>query len=149
MIIKKLPHWVVTNKYPGFYDTDSGSTIEQTAKVYKKMNELVEDYNKFVDETNKYIEDFTTDMTTTYEEFTVAMEQKFNDFVKVIELKVDSQDHVIADAVAYMKTNLTKTVSDMLLELFETKQITVEFTYDETTESLDISGVVVVEGSGE
>ena len=57
MIIKKLPHWVITNKKPGFYDTDSGSTIEQTAQVYRKMNELVVEYNAFVDETNKFIEE--------------------------------------------------------------------------------------------
>ena len=148
MIIKKLPHWVVTNKYPGFYDTDSGTTIEQTARVYKKMNELVEDYNKFVDETNKAIDEFVTGMTGTYEEFTVAMEQKFNDFVKVIELKVDSQDQVIADAVAYMKTNLVSTTHDLLLEMFETNELTLDFEYNTETESLDIKGVVV-EGRGE
>lgn len=149
MIIKKLPHWVVTNKYPGFYDTDSGSTIEQTAKVYKKMNELVEDYNKFVDETNTAIDEFVAGMTGTYEEFTVAMEQKFNDFVKVVELKIDSQDSVIADAVAYMKTNLTNSVGDLLLELFETGQVKVNFEYNTETESLDITGVVVTERNGE
>ena len=147
MIIKKLPHWVITNKKPGFYDTDSGSTIEQTALVYKKMNELIEEYNKFVDETNLFIEEFVTNMTTSYEEFTVAMEQKFNDFVKVIELKIDSQDQAIAEAVDYMKTNLPTTLHDLLIEMFETQELTLNFEYNESTESLDIKGVVVSERS--
>lgn len=146
MIIRKLPHWVITNKQPGFYDTDSGSTIEQTALVYRKMQELIDNYNLFVDEVNKTIEDFINDTTTNYEEFKLGIEQKINDFTKLIELKIDSQDSVIAEAINYMKTNLPNTVHDLLLTMFETNELSINFEYDDTTESLNITGVVVKRG---
>lgn len=54
-MIKPLPHWVLTNNQPAFYDTESVTAIEMVAKIYGKMEELVNAYNDFVDEVNGHL----------------------------------------------------------------------------------------------
>lgn len=116
--MKKLPHWCITDKHPALYDTESATAIEMTAKLYGAMNELISDYNKFVDGINENIDDFEKGILKDAEEFRVAMRQEFEDFIDVVELKLQSQDKEIADAIKYMKNNLeegiNKVVSDMI-----------------------------------
>ena len=45
-----LPKWVLTNKLPAFYDMESGTAIEQTAKIYGAMQGMIKDYEKFAEE---------------------------------------------------------------------------------------------------
>lgn len=147
-IIKKLPHWVITNLRPAFYDTDSGTAIEQTALVYKKMQELIDNYNSFVDEINNTIDEFISNTLADQEEFEIKINQMIHDFTTLVDTELKSQDTEIKNAVDYMKTHIDATVSDILLNLFETKQITLSFEYNDATESLDINGIVVTERSG-
>ena len=39
--INFLPPWVETNLQPAFYDLESGTCLQQTARMYNKVNELV------------------------------------------------------------------------------------------------------------
>ena len=39
--INFLPPWVETNIQPAFYDKQSGTCIQQTARMYAKVNQLV------------------------------------------------------------------------------------------------------------
>ena len=66
--INFLPPWVETNMQPAFYDKESGSCLQQTARMYAKVNQLVrianeqwetiQDYiNKFID-LKDYVEDY-------------------------------------------------------------------------------------------
>lgn len=66
--INFLPPWVETNIQPAFYDKESGSCLQQTARMYAKVNQLVrianeqwetiQDYiNKFI-ELKDYVEDY-------------------------------------------------------------------------------------------
>lgn len=48
--IKPLPHWVLTDTQPAFYDTEAVTVLELLSKVYGKIEELVDDYNKYVEE---------------------------------------------------------------------------------------------------
>ena len=102
----KLRHWVLTDKFPAFYDAESATAIEQTAKVYGAFNELVDEYNNFVDVYNQHVEEFEQGMVTDMEAFQVGIRQEFQDFIDTVDLKIKNQDAVIADAVQYMKTNL-------------------------------------------
>lgn len=147
-IINKLPHWVITNLRPAFYDTDSGTAIEQTALLYKKMQELIEKYNAFVDEINYTIEEFMVNAEEDQAAFEIKINQMIHDFTTLVSTELKSQDTEIKNAVDYMKTHIDATVSDILLNLFETKQITLSFEYNDATESLDINGIVVTERSG-
>ena len=115
-MIKLLPKWCLTGTRPAIYDIDSGTAIEQTALIYAKMNELIEEYNVFVDEVNKSVEDFILNSNTSYEEFRIGMEQKFNDFVKVVELKLKGQDQYIEETITYIKNNLETYLVSVLKE---------------------------------
>lgn len=92
-----LPLWVLPNSKPGFYDTESATTIEQTAKVYKAMQDLISEYNSFATNVNKIIEDFISGSREEYDTFKVAIRQEFQDFIDVIDLKIAEQDKIISD----------------------------------------------------
>ena len=118
-----LPHWVLTDKFPAFFESDSKTAIEQTARVYAAMQELITDYNKFVDNINNYISEFSTATNKDYEVFKVAMRQEFQDFIDVIDLKMKAQDKEIADAVDYMKNNLRVSIKELISGLRVTGEL--------------------------
>lgn len=115
--MKLLPHWVITNRTPGFYDTDSGTTIEQTAKVYRAMNELIEEFNTFVDTWNTKIEEFNSGVISDNEAFRVALRQEFQDFINVVELKIEALDQ-------YAKNEIGKEIEKLYQDLKETGEFT-------------------------
>mgnify|MGYP003293753474 FL=1 len=55
--MKRLPHWVLTDSFPAFYDSESLTATQQTARVYGAMQELIDSYNQFVDEINGHIDE--------------------------------------------------------------------------------------------
>lgn len=63
IFIDILPPWVETGLQPAFYDLESGTVLQQTARMYAKVRELTEAFNTLdsdVTETvNNYIEQFT------------------------------------------------------------------------------------------
>lgn len=94
-MINKLPRWVFTPA--SRYDTESVTQIEAIGKLQGKMNELVEDYNKFVDDSNSAIESF---MGTTREEqkiFASALRQEFQDFIDTVNLEFKEMEKIISD----------------------------------------------------
>lgn len=119
-----LPHWSLTEKYPAFYDMDSATAIEMVAKIYGKMQELITDYNNFVDSVNEHITAFENSASKNFETFTVSIRQEFQDFIDIIEIKYLAQDKKIDDAIAYMKTNLAKTVAAIMAEMKENGELT-------------------------
>lgn len=64
IFIELLPPWVETGLQPAFYDKESGTVLQQTARMYAKVNELTQAFNDFSEATtetvNHYIEEFTT-----------------------------------------------------------------------------------------
>ena len=135
----KLRHWVLTDKFPAFYDAESATAIEQTAKVYGAFNELVDEYNNFVDVYNQHAEEFEQGMVTDMEAFQVGIRQEFQDFIDTVDLKIKNQDAVIADAVQYMKTNLNNSIKALLTSMSVAGELTVNTTLNTETERLTIS----------
>lgn len=117
--IELLPNWAITNKKPAFYDTESKTVIEETALLYAKMQDLVIDYNSFVDEVNTKIIEFINSTETSIEEFEVGLRQEFQDFIDVIDLKVKEQDKDVAEAVKFMKDNISKSVTEVIAQMHE------------------------------
>ena len=56
--INFLPPWVETNIQPAFYDKESGSVLQQTARMYAKVNQLVRCFNELSKEVQEYITKF-------------------------------------------------------------------------------------------
>ena len=130
-MIKMLPHWVMTSPTPAFYDTESGSAIEQTARVYAKMSELIEDYNKFITEINKHITDYERGILESFDCFRSKIIETMNDYIATLDSKIKIQDMKIAnqnevieeydakvnDAIAYFKTNVESSVHEIIDEM--------------------------------
>ena len=58
IFIEFLPPWVETGLQPAFYDKESGTTLQQTARMYAKVNEVVASVNQQNEKIAEYIEKF-------------------------------------------------------------------------------------------
>ncbi len=117
--IKLLPLWCITNTRPAFYDVESDTAVEMVGKVYAAMRELQTDYNKYVTEINKTITDFITGVNEDQECFEKRMTKVIHDYLDYLESKVKEQDKVIAEAVAFMKTNLKTSITELITQMHE------------------------------
>lgn len=139
--IKHLPHWVLTDLQPAFYDVESGTTLQQTAKMYGKVQELIDLYNEFVTKVNKYIKDFEDGIIADFEEFRNCIIKVMNDYIETIDTKINLQDTKINDAIEYMKDNIVSTTSELFSQALQDGDIRASLieTYDPTTEELTLS----------
>lgn len=91
-MIKNLPEWVLTSKSPAFYDTESGSTIEQTAKVYGAMRELIDAYNNFEKVVTESNTEFANSVIAGNESFQKCVTDLVENYIKMLDDKVKQQD---------------------------------------------------------
>ena len=151
-MIKPLPHWVLTDAFPAVYDTESVTAISMVARLYGKMEELVADYNEFVDDVNRYIEEFERGMIADFDKFKCCVMDTMSDFIKTIDMKIvqqdkaiadkfEEQDTKIADAIQYMKDNIVATTTQLFNEALANGDITAALAedYDSTNEELTLS----------
>lgn len=134
----RLPHWVIPNKFPAFYDSESATAIEMTAKIYKHVENLIDDYNKFVENMNKAIDDFENGVTSDIELFKVSIRQEFQDFIDVVELKLKDQDTEIQKAYNYLVENLRNTTKDIVIEALQEGSLVLGINYEDSTESMTL-----------
>ena len=58
VFIELLPPWIETGLQPAFYDKESGTVLQQTARMYAKVNEVVESVNEQNTTIDEYIDKF-------------------------------------------------------------------------------------------
>lgn len=131
-----LPDWVLTNKYPAFHDVDSVTAIEQTAKVYGAMNELIKEHNEFIASADKKLKDLLTKIEEEHDVYNVAMRQEFQDFINIVDLKIQGMQNDLKKAIAYMQTNLEDSISKELETMIMSGAVYVGTTYNADEESL-------------
>ena len=56
--INFLPPWAETNLQPAFYDVESGTVLQQTARMYDKVNQLVRNVNVQNETIDDYVQQF-------------------------------------------------------------------------------------------
>ena len=116
-MIELLPKWHLHGNRPSFYDMDSVTLLELASKLHGAMNELIADYNRFVDEVNQRITDFTTSTNQDIETFEIAMRQEFQDFIDVVNLKYAGQipliEQTIANGIKAIQNEANKVVGDI------------------------------------
>lgn len=151
-MLKPLPHWCMTGEHPAFYDTESRTAIQMVARLYSKMEELIEDYNTYVDQIDNLNEEFKNDVNAEITDFETEVNGIVNEFVETVNGKIaeqnleiesfegnvntqlsefetevngkiSAQDLIIADAVNYMKTNLNQIVTDLFTETIQDRDI--------------------------
>lgn len=93
-MIELMPKWVLENTTPSFYDKDSVTVIEATAKLYGKMNELITKFNELEARLTKNINDYIGEAQEDMEVFQTAMRQEFQDFIDTVDLKLSSVDGI-------------------------------------------------------
>ena len=74
IFIEFLPPWVETGMQPAFYDKESGTVLQQTARMYAKVNELIASYNQF-----------TQDITNQQNEFEEGVNETVDDYIGKFE----------------------------------------------------------------
>lgn len=121
--MNRLPEWVMTNKFPSVYDTESGTAIEMVAKVYGAMQGIIEEHNKIAEETEKQIEAFENDTTANVEQFKKNMTSLMAAHIKSVEGTLDI---------------LMKQSADMINEAIRNGEIDVNLVYNPETEQLEL-----------
>ena len=123
-MIKVLPLWRVTDKFPAFYDTESGTCIEMTAKVYAAVRELQEDYNSMITEINKKIEEYESGTNKSFSDFKAEIIKIVHDYlamldtkIKLQDLEIDNQNKIIDETIVYIKNNLTTSIQEIVTEM--------------------------------
>ena len=139
--LKHLPHWVLTDPQPAFYDCESATAVQQTAKIYAKIQELITLYNEFTNNVNRYITEFEDGIIRDFNCFQNCVIKTMNDYIESIDTKIELQDNNIQEAVDYMKENLVSTVTTLFNNAVHNGDITANLleAYDSNDESLVLS----------
>lgn len=130
--LQKLPNWVVTNKFPAFYDTESLTAIEQTARLYGATNKLIESYNTFVSLVDDALLEFDEKYQQDKNVFELDIRQTIQDFFDSVETQLQLQDAKIESIKQYLTTNLAATINAAIAS----GKITIEVTYNEESEEI-------------
>lgn len=153
--IQFLPHWVLTDLQPAFYDSESGTILQQMSRLYPKIQELIKTYNDFVTEVNRYITEFEEGIIKDFNCFQNCIIKTMNDYIETIDTKINlqdlnienkfnEQDNVIAEAIEYMKNNIVETTTNVINQAIENGDLNIGLEYNPTEESLNI--IVTREG---
>ena len=147
--IRPLPFWVLTDLQPAFYDSESGTVLQQLSRIYPKIQEVIDSYNNFVREVNRYINEFENGIIKDFNCFKNCIIKTMNDYIESIDMKINLQDMNIQNAIDYMKDNLTHTITNLSDEALTNGDIvaSLNINYTSNTESLVLS--IVAESEGE
>lgn len=58
IFVEFLPPWVETGLQPAFYDKESGTALQQTARMYSRVNMLIRMFNRLSNNTKTVVEDY-------------------------------------------------------------------------------------------
>ena len=130
IFIEFLPPWVETGLQPAFYDKESGTVLQQTARMYAKVNELIASYNKFTEDITDQQTSFENSINDTVEEYIGKFEELYTyvhdyfdnlDVQEEINNKLDAMTEAgtLQEIItAYIQANVAwmfDTVADMKL----------------------------------
>lgn len=122
-MINKLPHWCLTDIHPAFNDTESLSVLEQTSRLYGKVQELIESYNNFATDVNNKISEYENNIDKDQEKFEEEINELIHEYIIALDLKIDHQDRVIEENITYIKENLATEVERVVNEMKESGQL--------------------------
>ena len=88
IFVEFLPPWIETGLQPAFYDKESGTVLQQTARMYARVNMLIRMFNKLSKNTKEEIERFETSINETVEHYI----NEFNHLHDYVEDYFDNLD---------------------------------------------------------
>lgn len=118
-----LPKWCLTGSNPAFYDTDSATAVEQTARIYGAMKTLISESEKAINELDKAMNDFKTGITADQNTFKAHIEKIMHDYIIMLDEKIKLQDKEIEETIVYIKDNLTDGVTQVINQMKESGEL--------------------------
>lgn len=132
---EKLPKWVVANKYPAFYDMESMTAIEQTARLYGAVQDLIGSFNTFVSLVDSDLSSFSEEYKHNNEVHEVSVRQLIQDFIDNVETALQLQSSKIASVENSLTANIGRAVANEI----QKGNINVAMLYNENGENLEIA----------
>lgn len=117
--MKQLPYWYLTNPRPAVYDSESGTVVEMTAKLYKAMQEMVEEHNSFSSEITEQIEKLKTETDLSTETFITCIQNIVENHIKSVETKLHKQDLTIKEYGEFIHETAIRYVKDEVKDVIE------------------------------
>ena len=83
LYIEFLPPWVETNLQPAFYDVESGTVLQQTARMYAKINDIIKVINNYNDYQGEIeaLQAQMADLRKQFSGFQVSVDDQLDDFM--------------------------------------------------------------------
>lgn len=119
-----LPKWALANPFPAIHDFESLTVLDQTARIYGAMNQLINEYNAFADAVNDHLSTFTETEKEAREEFELQITKVMREFRCSME--------------QYLEVNLEETATKLINAAIDEGRILIE-QYDPDNESLNIA----------
>ena len=116
--MQTLPKWIIANPFPALHDFESLTVLEQTARIYGAMNQMIDEWNKMVEQ----ISAFEKSETESREEYEMKLTKVIREFICNWEQKS-------SDLVLFAETLINEAIRDGKLKIAEV--------YDPETESLN------------
>lgn len=143
--MRLLPKWAIVTPFPSIYDFESVTAIQQTARVYGAMNQMISEYNNFAEAINKEIVEFIGSSETEISNFKDSIEKrircKFEDMdAAFAKMKVDVTNHADAKIVEIYQQYLNEQIDLVVNEKIASGDINITLVYDPETETLNIAG---------
>lgn len=88
-----LPPWAETGLQPAFYDVESGTVLQQTARMYNKVNQLTRLFNEFSEATSEEVNAFEREVNDTVAEY-IEKFTELKDFVDDYFDNLDVQEEI-------------------------------------------------------
>lgn len=123
MRINNLPNWCIPDSSPAFYDTDSKSVLDQTAKLYGIIKKLVADYNDYAKELDTGMDDLESEVKKLQTELEERITKLIHDYIRMLDDKVKNQDLVIEENITYIKNNIGAEVVRIINEMKENGEL--------------------------
>lgn len=146
--MRLLPKWALLNPPSAIYDLESVTPLQQTARVYGAMNDMIREYNSFADQINKEIVEFIISGETEISNFKESVEERIRCKFEAMDtafakMKLDITSYADAKIVdtyqQLIHDEVSQTVSQIVSEKIASGDIEITLVYDPETESLNMT----------
>lgn len=135
IFVEFLPPWVETGLQPAFYDKESGTVLQQTARMYARVNMLIRMFNKLSKNTKEEVERFEKYVTDTVNDYI----ERFNTLYNYVHDYFDNLD--VQEEINH---KLDQMVEDGVIQDILLNYATVSKVYNTTREMIDDGANLVV-----
>lgn len=114
IFIDVLPPWVETGLQPAFYDLESGTVLQQTARMYAKVNEIATGYTTFTTNVTNEINQFEQDTNDEIERFENATNDEIERFENATNDEIERFENATNDEIERFEGVVNDTVEEYI-----------------------------------